>query len=70
MPISLLSGFSKILEKLMYKRLIDFINKHNILTDSQHGFRSERSTESAIFDLINSTIYAMDNKEKNIRNLS
>ena len=34
-PISLLSIFNIILEKLMYKRLISFINKHNILCDNQ-----------------------------------
>ena len=30
-PISLLSIFSKVLEKLMYSRLIEFIEKQNIL---------------------------------------
>ena len=34
----------KILEKLIYNRLL-FINKHNILTDSLHGFRNNKSTE-------------------------
>jgi len=31
--------FSTILEKLIYNRLILFINKHNILTYAQNGFR-------------------------------
>ena len=39
-PISELLCFSKILEKLMYKRLVDYINKHDILTSCQYGFRS------------------------------
>jgi hypothetical protein len=43
-PISLLSFFSKIVEKLMYNRLMSFITKNNILNDSQHGFREGRST--------------------------
>ena len=30
-PISILPTFSKILERLMYNRLINFINKYNIL---------------------------------------
>jgi hypothetical protein len=38
-PISLLSVFSKILEKLMYTRLIAFITKSNILTETENGFR-------------------------------
>jgi hypothetical protein len=41
-PISVLTCFSKLLEKLMYKRLIKFI-----LTKHQYGFRANRSTELA-----------------------
>ena len=43
-PISLLSIFNKILEKLMLKRLSCFIEKHNILYDRQFGFREKHST--------------------------
>ena len=39
-PISLLSQFSKLLEKLFVVRLDSFIEKHNILSDHQYGFRS------------------------------
>ena len=46
-PISLLSVFNKILEKLMYKRLIAFINKYNILYEKQFGFREGHSTVHA-----------------------
>ena len=47
-PISVLSCFSKLLEKLMYKRLIKFIEKNKILSKHQYGFRQNRSTELAI----------------------
>ena len=40
-PISLLSIFNKIMEKLMFKRLSSFIDKHNILYDNQFGFRKK-----------------------------
>ena len=43
-PISLLSIFNKILEKLVYNRLITFIAKYNILYDKQFGFRRNHST--------------------------
>jgi hypothetical protein len=46
-PISILSVFSKILEKLVYNRLISFVTKHTILTDVQNGFRKNKSTETA-----------------------
>jgi hypothetical protein len=34
-PISILSAFSKILEKLMYNRLLSALMKHDILTNVQ-----------------------------------
>jgi hypothetical protein len=46
-PISLLSVFSKTVEKLVYNRLMSFITKNNILNDAQHGFREGKSTETA-----------------------
>ena len=38
-PISLLSIFDKILEKLMYSRLYNYLCANNILSDNQFGFR-------------------------------
>jgi hypothetical protein len=37
--ISILPVFSKILEKIMYKRLNSFIENNNILSNEQFGFR-------------------------------
>jgi hypothetical protein len=51
-PISVLPAFSKLLEKLMYNRLISFINKHNVLTNSQYGFRTNHTTHMALIDLL------------------
>ena len=38
-PISLLSNIEKILEKLMYKRVYQFLTENNIIYDLQFGFR-------------------------------
>ena len=46
-PITLLSAFHEIMEKIMYKRLIEFLDKHNILIENQFGFRSGRSSTYA-----------------------
>ena len=35
-PVSILPFFSKILEKLVYNRLLSFINKHSILYKLWH----------------------------------
>ena len=40
-PISVLPAFSKIMERLVYNRLIEFLNKHNILSICQYGFRKK-----------------------------
>jgi exonuclease III len=47
-PISLLSSFSKIYEKLMHKRLVKFMNDNDSLYEMQYGFRSGRSCEHAL----------------------
>jgi hypothetical protein len=53
-PISLLSLFSKVFEKIIKTRLLDYIEKNNILTKSQYGFRKRSSTTMAVTDLISS----------------
>ncbi len=62
-PISLLSGFSKILERLFNDRLKQFLNANNVLTNDQHGFRSNRSTDTAIFSFLNDILVALNQKE-------
>ena len=60
-PISILSRFSKILEKAVYDRTINFLNGHSVLNPTQYGFRSNFSTKHAILDIVN-TCY--DNIER------
>ena len=40
-PISLLSSIEKILEKLIYKRVYQFLTENNIIYDLQFGFRQK-----------------------------
>lgn len=47
-PISVLPFFSKVFEKVMYNRIIDFLSKHDILYQYQFGFRKKMSTEMAL----------------------
>ena len=49
-PVSLLMTISKILEKIIYNRI--FLTKHNILYDSQYGFRLKHSCEDAILEMV------------------
>lgn len=62
-PITLIPIFSKIFEKLMYLRLISFIDKHQLLKDEQNGFRKDKNTSLATFNLMKLIIDSIDNKE-------
>ena len=50
-PISLLSVFSKIIGKLMHKRLYDFLEISNVIDPLQFGFRKKHSTAHALTSL-------------------
>ena len=60
-PISLLSNFNRIFEKLVYSRMESFIEQNDILSPSQYGFRKAHSTQHAILDIV-STIQKNMNK--------
>ena len=50
-PVSVLPLLSKILERLMYNRILTFINKHDILYRYHFGFRQHYSTNLALITL-------------------
>jgi len=62
-PISLLTSFSKIFEKVIYKRLVNHASVYNILSKAQYGFRTNMSTDNAIYQLTNNILKALDNKQ-------
>ena len=51
-PISLTSVASKLLIFIIHSHVIKHLELHNILTDSQHGFRAKRSTETQLIQTI------------------
>ena len=62
-PISILPLFSKLLEKLMYDRMISFIDSNKILYQYQFGFREGHSTNLALSVLIDHILSALDKNE-------
>jgi hypothetical protein len=50
--ISLLSGFGKLLEKLINRELTTACEQNSLLLDNQFGFRPKRSTEHALNQLL------------------
>jgi hypothetical protein len=62
-PISLLTGFYKIFELLIFQRLKHHLVSNNVLVSEQYGFRDNVSTESARFKLTDLILKAWNNKE-------
>ena len=60
-PISILPVMSKVLEKHVYDSLSDFLHEFNLLHKTQSGFRSQHSCETALVNMIDSWLNAIDN---------
>jgi hypothetical protein len=65
-PISILPVFSKILEKLMYNRFVEFIDKNNILYINQYGFRIGHTTSLALTIFIDKITTALSQNKSTI----
>ena len=61
-PISILSPFGKVLERLIYNQLYAFLEKHSTLFQYQFGFRKGYSTEQAILEITDALRKALDKK--------
>lgn len=59
-PISILSVMSKVIERIVFTRIINFTDKFNIIPDCQHGFRSGRSTETAALSFVEFVYECLD----------
>ena len=55
-PISVLPTISKIIEKIVYSRLLNFLDSEHILYNYQLGFRKNRSTQMALSILVDRNI--------------
>ena len=62
-PISLLSNINKILEKLMFTRVYEFLEKHKCIYKLQFGFRSKHSTNHALINITETIRSALDSKK-------
>jgi potassium voltage-gated channel Eag-related subfamily H protein 8 len=55
-PITLVPAMSLILEKIVAKQLVSFLDKHNIINYSQFAFRKNKSTKDAIAFMVDNII--------------
>ena len=58
-PISLLPQFSKLLEKLIKVRIFKFVNKFNIISDSQYWFRNVSTSD--VIETVNLNLKHINN---------
>ena len=61
-PISVLPCISRILEKIMYKRVLKYLEKDNMFFQSQYGFRKKHLTNLATMELTTKILQSIDAK--------
>ena len=61
-PVSILNVISKILEKVVYDQLNDYLTSKDLLFKYQLGFRSEFSSETCLIHLTDFIRFHMDNE--------
>jgi hypothetical protein len=62
-PISLLPVCAKLMEKLLYKRLIPIVVSNNIIPDHQFGFRHQHSTIHQLHRVVDYIAIALEQKK-------
>ena len=62
-PITTLSVFSKIFEKLVHKRMTSFISQYNLIKPNQFGFQKNKCTSDAILEFLEN-VYDSFNENK------
>jgi hypothetical protein len=61
-PISIIPVFAKLLERLMYNKIISFLYKKKIFTEAQNGFRKGKCIETAVHSFIEIIQEALDKR--------
>ena len=60
-PISILPIGSKIIEKIIFNQLYEYLITNSLLAESQHGFRPQHSTVTALLEATNNWYLNIDN---------
>ena len=61
-PISIITCFSKIIEKILFVQLSSFFKKHNVIFENQYGFQSNISTSHVMLDVVTSSYDNIDDQ--------
>jgi len=60
-PISNLPVLSKVLERLVAKQLLSYLDEHKLLPELQSAYRAHHSTETAVLKVLSDILTAVDN---------
>ena len=61
-PIADLQVINKIMERILYEPLYEYLTENNLLSENQFGFRRSHSTATALLDCSKSWYVKMDRK--------
>ena len=62
-PISILPTIAKITERVVYEQLHYYFSSHHLFSHSQHGFRPNHSTDTALLTVTDKVFSAMDHSD-------
>ena len=65
-PISLTSVFCKLLERVINRQMIQYLQRHKLLSGQQHGFLAKRSTVTNLLDCLSDCTLALDNRHSGV----
>lgn len=65
-PISILPAITKLVERIVQKQLSEYLENHRLISDAQHGYRKQHSTETALNVITDTALQAMDRGEISI----
>jgi hypothetical protein len=65
-PITLLSVFSKVLEKIFVMRLTSYLSKFDLLNESQYAYQKGKSVTLAIFNLLTAIYESLESSNHTI----
>ena len=64
-PISLISCVGKIMERVVYKHVYNYLHQNRIIYEYQSGFLPRHSTVHQLLEIYNSILNSLENKEAN-----
>ena len=62
-PISIVPAFPKVVEKVVQRQLYSYMANNHLFSSSQHGFRSNHSTETALLTVSDHILSATDHQD-------